>query len=621
MKIVSKHPVLSWSASLILASVTLYGCKDFLSDAAAPQGTLNEQTLATASGVEGNLIATYRALDWNNGVGGNWGNAASNWVWGSVTSDDAYKGSEASDQSPINDVEAYHWSTADVSGYLNEKWRGAYEGVVRSNATLRLLADVVAASPGALAAVDVAGIEGEATFLRAHFHFEAWRMWGNIPYYREGDTDFRKANGTSAATLTEILADLDAAILLLPTTPRKNQVGRVTSWAAKAYKGRVQVYAGQYAAALTTLRDVRTNGPYLLESSFDRVWTGFSTAQNGRETILAYQASSNDGEPNGNNANFGERLNFPHSGSHFGCCGFHQPSQNLVNFYAVDAAGLPLATSAPTTWNANNATVIGGSATAFDPRLDWIVGRDRVPFKDWGIHEAGWIRAPAYGGPYSPKKHIHEDASGAEQTAGGWAPTQQSSVNIHIFRYADMLLLLAEAEVEAPTGSLATALAIVNQIRTRAGVRVQGCGLPTNAAAAAALVAAYPICAGDTRMAVPINDPSAAAWATYRVGQYGAFGSQAIAREAVRNERRLELPMEGQRFFDLRRWGIAHTVINAYIDGVGGGNEAARRPYLVSADRWTGGATDKHYLYPIPALQVELSKVGGTPRLTQNPGW
>jgi len=622
MKIVSKHPVLLGSAALILASVTLYGCKDFLSDAAAPQATLNEQTLATAAGVEGNLIAAYRALEWNNGVGGNWGNSASNWVWGSVTSDDAYKGSEATDQPDINPVEAYQWGTGGVANYLNEKWRGAYEGVVRSNATLRLLASVMAASPGALSAVDAAGIEGEATFLRAHFHFEAFRMWGGIPYYREADTDFRKANGTSAEAITEIMADLDAAILLLPVTPRKGQVGRATSWTAKAYKGRVQVYAGQHAAALTTLRDVRTNGPYLLETSFERVWTGFAALQNGRETILAYQASSNDGEPNGNNANYGERLNFPHSGSHFGCCGFHQPSQNLVNFYAVDAAGLPLATSAPTTWNANNATVIGGSATAMDPRVDWIVGRDRVPFKDWGIHEAGWIRAPAYGGFYSPKKHIHEFASGAEQTAGGWAPTQQSSVNIHIFRYADMLLLLAEAEVEQ--GTLANALAIVNEIRLRAQQRVQGCGLPTNAAARAALLAAYPGCAGDTRMAVPITDPSIA-WATYRVNPYGAFGSQAIARDAVRNERRLELAMEGQRFFDLRRWGIAHTVLNGYLDGVGGGSEAtgapARRPYLVTSDRWTGGATDRHYLYPIPALQVDLSKVGGTPRLTQNPGW
>src|SRR5687768_3501989 len=160
---------------------------------------------------------------------------------------------------------------------------------------------------------DARGIEGEALFLRAHFHFEAWRMWANIPYYREDDTDFRKPNNTSAEVVTALLEDLDAAIALLPTTPRNGQKGRATQWAAKAYKGRVQVYAGQHAAALTTLREVRTSGPYALETSFDKVWSGFSANQNGPETILAFQASSNDGEPNGNNANFGERLNFPHS--------------------------------------------------------------------------------------------------------------------------------------------------------------------------------------------------------------------------------------------------------------------------------------------------------------------
>jgi hypothetical protein len=82
---------------------------------------------------------------------------------------------------------------------------------------------------------------------------------------------------------------------------------------------------------------------------------------NGPETIFAYQASSNDGEPNGNNANYGERLNFPHSGSPFGCCGFHQGSQNLVNFFKVDGSGLPLAVSTPSqvfdataAWNAQD---------------------------------------------------------------------------------------------------------------------------------------------------------------------------------------------------------------------------------------------------------------------------
>lgn len=594
MKMASRHKLLSGTASLILASAALYGCKDFLERAAAPQGTLNEQTLLNRTGVEGSLIAAYRALDAHSAVGG-WGNAASNWVWGSVTSDDAYKGSEASDQPPINDIEAYQWSTAGAEAYLNDKWRGTFEGIVRSNATLRLLKQVVQEKPGELSAADASSIEGEALFLRAHYHFEAWRMWGRIPYYKEDDTDFRKANGTSAEAVTAILADLDAAIAKLPTTPRN--VGRAGQWTAKAYKGRVQVYAGQFAAALTTLREIRTSGPYALEASFDRVWTGFTEFDNGPETIFAFQASVNDGEPSGWNSNWGERLNFPHGTSHSSCCGFHQPSQNLVNFFAVDAAGLPLALT-DANWNARNTnlTATASAALAVDPRLDWTVGRDGVPYKDWGAHAPEWIRSPQYGGTYSPKKNAHELASGAESSVG-WVPTQTNSVNIHLFRYADLLLLLAEAEVEA--GVLENARTIVNEIRARAGVRAQGRGVDR------------------ASIAVPINDPSIT-WAIYRVGQYTTpWTSQAQARDFVRFERRLELAMEGQRFFDLKRWGIAETVLNAYLNGVGGGNEKARRGYLVAA----APVTARHMLYPIPARQIELSKVAGQERLTQNPQW
>jgi hypothetical protein len=598
---VSRHPLLLGKAWIFVlasaAAATLYGCKDFLTNAASPQGTLNEESLATRAGVEGTLIAAYRALDWNNGVGGAWGSAASNWVWGSVTSDDAYKGSEASDQPPINDVEAYHWSTANVEGYLNEKWRAVYEGVVRSNAALRLLHQVMEQSPGEISETDAAGIEGEATFLRAHYHFEAWRMWGNIPYYREDDTDFRKANATTEQIVTELLTDLDAAITLLPPTPRNGQVGRATQWTAKAYKGRVEVYAGQYAAAITTLQEIKNSGPYALEPSFDQVWTGFQDFANGPETIFAFQASANDGEPDGNNANFGERLNFPHSGSRFGCCGFHQPSQNLVNFFATHpTTGLPLALT-DGNWNARNTNLTAGTIIPVDPRLDWTVGRDGVPYKDWGPHQAGWIRSASYGGPYSPKKNIHEQASGAEQLGGGWAPTQQNSVNIHLFRYADLLLMLAEAEVEA--GSLDNARMIVNEIRTRAAASAQGPG--TDRAS----------------IAVPINDPSIT-WADYNIGLYTSpWTDQQFARTAVRYERRLELAMEGQRFFDLRRWGTADQVLNAYLKGVGGGAEETRRLHLAAAETFTS----RHLLYPIPPIQIELSRVGGTEMLAQNPGW
>ena len=595
MKIVTKHPLV-FAVSLMATVAAGWGCKDFLEKASEPLGTLDQTTLLNKAGVEGSLLSAYRILDCTSQFQPDWGCAASNWVWGSVTSDDAYKGSESTDQPPIDDIEQYHWSTGKSEDYLNTKWRGVYEGVSRANATLNLLKQVQEAKPGEIDEETANGIRGEAVFLRAHYHFEAWRMWGNVPYYREDDVDFKKPNLQSDAVVTEILKDLDEAIGLLPTAPRNAQKGRADQWTAKAYKGRLQVYAGQFADALTTLREVQSAGPYALETSFDKVWTGYSDEANGKETIFAYQASSNDGETNGNNANYGERLNFPHSGSPFGCCGFHQPSQNLVNYFRVDAAGLPLALSDPS-WNSNNANFTAANNTvAVDPRLDWTVGRDGVPYKDWGKHAASWIRAPAYGGTYSPKKNAHEKTSGAESSVG-WVPTQLNSVNIHIFRYADLLLLLAEAEVEA--GSPANAQTIVNQIRARAAVAAQGPGVDAAGAANRALIA------------VPINDPSIT-WATYRIGQYLIPWSQAEARERVRAERRLELAMEGQRFFDLRRWGIAEQVLNDYI-----AVEKNRRTQLGAAEAFT----QRHRYFPIPAIQIELSKSNGQNTLVQNPGW
>ena len=592
---ISRFRELSGKTFLIFIAGTTYACKDFL--AGDPQGALDENTLRNAAGVEGTLIAAYRTLDWNHGVGGAWGTAASNWVWGSLTSDDAYRGSEASDCcSGLPDIELYNWATGGTDSYLNDKWRGSYEGVARANAALRLLASVIEKDPHEIRESDQDGIRGEALFLRAHYHFEAWRMWGNIPYYTENDTDFRKTNvGVNAAD--SIVRDLDLAISLLPTTPRNGDVGRATAWTAKAYKGRVQVYAGDFAAAITTFEDVKTNGPYALEPSFDRVWTGFQEYANGPETILAYQATN--AGPNGDNANYGERLNFPHSGSPFGCCGFHQPTQNLVNFFQVDVRGLPLPLSDPGRWNDrdDNLEATASAGMLLDPRLDWTVGRDGVPYKDWGPHEPSWIRAPAFGGPYSPKKTAYESSSGAMSNVG-WVPTQLSSMNMHIYRYADMLLLLAEAYVEV--GRLEDARVIVNEIRARAGVAAQGPGTDRST------------------IAVPIDDPSIT-WADYEISQYTTpWTDQEFARTAVRYERRLELAMEGERFFDLRRWGIAEQVLNDYV-----AREKMRRPYLGAALRFTS----RHALFPIPETQIELSRMidpetgAKLDMLIQNPGW
>ncbi len=616
-----RFKMLGGTACLLAGLAITYACSDFLDTPA--QGTLDVNALSTKVGVEGSLIAAYRSLDCNNATNGNWGCAASNWPFGSITTDDAYKGSEATDQPQATKLELYAWGSDQAQDYLDRKWASMYEGVVRANATIRLLQAVSASKPGEISRADSMGIMGEALFLRAHYHFELWRMWGNVPYYFETDNDYRKPNDTDAARGADsvaklVLADLQAAAALLPATPRNGEKGRVTSWTARAYKGRVLAYTHQYAAAIATFDSVIASGPYALEVSFDRVWTGFNQYADGPETILAYQASVNDGEPNGNNSNYGERLNLPHSGSPFKCCGFHQPSQNLANLYAVDGVtGLPKAFVDSTTWNNRDSIYWASPTDTVDPRMDWTIGRYNAPYKDWGMETAcftpctdGWIRAPGYGGPYSPKKNAQEKASGAVSKVG-WQPEQENGVHIHIFRFADLLLLDAEAKVE--TNDLAGALALVNRVRARAGVAAQGCG---DGATDAALVAKYPSCAGDSRLAVPINDPSIG-WATYRVSPYPAFATPADARRAVRIERRLELAMEGQRLFDLRRYGggYAAQVMTAYLTKE---DTPLRRPYKLAQTPYSTPLND---LYPIPTVEIDLSVVGGVKRLTQNPGW
>jgi len=602
----------------LLGAVT-YACKDFLNTPS--QGTVASENLLNRAGVEGSLIAAYRMLDCNSFTGA-WGCAGSNWPFGDITSDDAYKGSEASDQPQATQVELYNWASDQAETYLEQKWQTVYEGVVRANNTLRLLARVQTEKPQEIPAGDAASIKGEATFLRAHYHFEAYRMWGSVPYYHEGDTDpaTGKANLLPnlppAEVAADILADLNAAAAVLPDAPRNGDAGRATAWTAKAYKGRVFAYLGQWDSALVTLRAVKASGVYALEQSYDRVWTGFSAFKNGKETIWAYEASTNDGEPNGQNGNWGETLNFPHSGSPFGCCGFHQPSQNLANAFAVDPVrGLPKAFLTPASFNTRDSTWVAAATDTVDPRLDWTIGRDNVPFKDWGLHGPKWIRAPGYGGRYSPKKNAHENGSGS-QSQVGWNSAQLNSVHYHLYRYADLLLLLAEAEVQGAGGTMANALAIVDSIRARAGVTAQGCGGGVNHAADSTLEAAYPACVGHKgEIAVPINDPTIK-WATYKVGLYtlADWPDAATALRAIRLERRLELAMEGQRLFDLRRYGFteAQQTMTDYLT-----KEKTRRTYKVAQNPYES----KHQLFPIPQIEIDLSKQGTTSVLTQNTGW
>ena len=557
----------------VLVIVIISCGKDFLQT--QPYGSVNNELLATSSkGANALLIAAYSNLDgfsgWDNGTP--WGGAASNWTFGSIAGGDAYKGSEAGDQPDITPIET---GKVDANNpYLEGKWRNYYDGISRVNGAIKAFTALKEIS-----ASEKATRLAEAKFLRAFFHFDLWKIFRNVPYIDETLEDVRIGNATDI--LPKIQADLTAAITDLPVT--QPEIGRITKGAAQALLGQTYMWQKKYAEAKTQFDAIVASGRYKLNAKYH---DNFNAAtRNSAEGILEVQQSINDGTTdNGNN---GDILNFPYNGGPAGCCGFHQPSQDLVNSFQTDANGLPLLDD----YNKTNVKSDDGvkSADAFtphtgnlDPRLDWTVGRRGIPYLDWGKHPGSiWIRDQSYAGPYSPIKNTHyKSQEGSLTTSSGWTSGYNAN-NLKLIRYADVLLMLAEAEVEL--GNLEKARTLVNQVRQRAA-NPDGF----------------------------VKDGGAPA-ANYVIGLYTSTWSDAtVARKAVRFERRLELGMEGHRFFDLVRWGVAATVKTAYY-----ANEKTKRPYLV-AGSFTAA---KNEIFPIPAKAITQSAKNGTPTLKQNPGY
>ncbi|MDB5120594.1 MAG: RagB/SusD family nutrient uptake outer membrane protein [Sphingobacteriales bacterium] len=594
--------------------ITVAACKKSFLEI-NPKGPLSESVLATKAGVDGLLIGTYSLLDGvYNGNGnplGPWESAGSNWIYGSVASDDAHKGSTYDDQPEIYAIEGY--ASTSVLNHFNSKWRAVYNGVQRANDVLRIMRKASGIAPA-----DTLQIAAEARFLRGFYHLEAVKMWGaKVPYVGENITyengNFNVPN--DASILPQIEADFKFAADNL--TASKAQIGRVNKWAATAFWGKALMIDQKYAEAIPVLTSVITTGTtpagvkYDLAANYEDNFD--PTAQiNSPEVVLAYQSSTQD-QAGGWNGNAGDALNFP-GGGPASCCGFNQPSFDLVDAYKVDAAGLPMFG----TYNAvdlkNDMGIKGTDAftpttEAIDSRLDWTVGRRGIPYLDWGVHPGeSWVRGQYSGGPYTPKKSIYMKAAQASTSDfyAGWAANQTTANNINLMRFADVLLLAAEANVEA--GSQATAEIYINRVRTRA-------------ASPQSMVHTY----------VDASDPSKGFTnipaANYKVGLYTgqvAGGTKAFAREAVRFERRLELGMEGHRFFDLQRYdmvqpGYMASTLNAYIAHettvpIFGPKTGTQVGYsILLGAKFTQGQDE---VFPIPQRQIDIS--GGMLKPNQN---
>ena len=296
---------------VVTASVIMFACnKDFLEK--APLGALDPGTLANAPGVQGLLIGAYSLLDGYGGAGAGWESAGTNWVYGSVAADDSYKGSDPGDQPDIVPIETYQNPPTDY--YFNNKWNAVYDGVQRSNDVLRVMRLATDLAPD-----DTLLISAQARFLRAHYHFEAKKMWKDVPWVDESVTyaagNFVLPNTTDI--FPNIEADLQYAIANLPKDWKDaGAKGRVNSWAAKAYLAKVYMFEHKYQDALTTLNDVIANGvnsqgvKYALTNFEDN----FNPAtQNNPEGVFEVQNSVNDNS-NGSNGNWGDVLNFPYTG-------------------------------------------------------------------------------------------------------------------------------------------------------------------------------------------------------------------------------------------------------------------------------------------------------------------
>jgi hypothetical protein len=584
-------------AGIITSVGVVTACKKFLNK--PPLGTLNPQVLATEKGVQGLLIGAYSLVDGEGAAGDGFASGASNWIFGGVTSDDAYKGSDPTDVAEAAPME--QWVTLiPTNSAIPQKWNVCYAGAQRCNdvlITMKLATDISTAKQTLITA--------QARFLRAFYHFELKKIFNKIIYADEtvNPTNLNVSNATDV--WQKIKDDLNFAVTNLPDT-WPGEPGRVNKWAAKALLAKVYMYQGgsaNLALALPILTDVINNGKTAGGAKYDLVahqYSNFNPAQkNGAESVFAAQTSVKDnssvdwgGDPNGN---YGDILNFPYTGGPGACCGFYNPSQDLANAFKTDTSGLPLLDTYFQGLNVSDPTTpyVGN----LDPRIDLTMGRKPIPYLDWGAHPGdAWIRNPVNDGHFSPKKNVYASSQKDAYTDVGsayWGPTELVANNVNIIRFADVLLWAAECAADA--GDLVTARTYVNKVRTRAA---DPTGWVYKNSTYDAASATY------TTQTTPAD--------TYKIGLYPPFPDKASAVKAIQFERRLELAMEGQRFFDLVRWGIAATTINTYI-----AREKAQRPLKLTAN-FTAG---KNEYMPIPQGEIDKMNGDGTVRLAQNPGY
>lgn len=545
---ISRNALLASAALTIGVSFT--SCDDLLDT--KPQGVFTDEQIGDEEAVD--LMTSAYATLLNHYFGNNesFAGPINNWVF-DVRSDDALKGGDGvTMEGYIHQLEVGNvQSDNDVANF---KWRNNYFSISRCNTAIRGIKASAAISDD-----EKAAMIGEMKTLRAYYYFDMLRIFLKFPYFDENVTnpsECRADEYTRDQIAEFIKQDLRDSYEVMAESQEKP--GRFNKYVAASLLARVDLFTSDWAEAEKYAGYVIDCGKYQLYDNFlDMSKPEFN---NQYESILAIQFSSANSP---DQYNFNNCINCTWSEGNLYGNGddFYLASQNLVNAFRTDAQGLPYLDGAPDNLNVDKADFDGN----VDPRLDFTLGRIGMPWRSHMYNEK-WCRNFELYGQYSGKKPY--PAPESPYVKPGIVPWGASSLNCLLIRYADVMLMKAESLIEQ-NKNLDEARRLINDIRRKADRSVDPGYEPLDC------------------------NPMVA---NYAVGQYSATGwNQEYARKAVRMERRLELAMEGLRWFDLVRWGNVVETMNSYY-----ASEVKIRSYYTGAN-----LTESEIYFPIPVNQVD----------------
>ena len=560
-----------YSVLTVLALTGMASCSDFL-DEQKPQGILDSDQVKDSSNVDNLVISAYAIFTTAEDINSSF----SMWNF-DVRSDDAYKGGNGTSDGDVFHQLEIEQGVLTTNWNISDMWVRLYNCISRVNTALSLLEQTDDSYQLKTQRI------GEMKFLRGYAHFLLKRLYKNIPFVMNANLSQEEYNSLSNTEFTndegwqQIINDVEYAYSVLPVT--QSDKGRPTKAAAAAFLTKLYLYKAYRqddpkSNEVTSINQeelqkvieysdpaIYTAGGFGLESDFHNNFRPEPQYENGKESIWAMQYSMNDGTKYGN-LNWSYGLIVPNiPGVTDGGCDFYKPSQNLVNAYRTDADGHPYID----TFNDKD---YDKSDDYADPRLFLTVGIPGLPYefnKNYIMDETStWSRSNGLYGYYVTLKQNVDPESGYLIKGSWWG----TSMNRIVFRYADVMLERAEAY--AQLGESSQAIALVNDIRKRAK---QSTGMISN----------YPSDYG----------------VKFNISTYDGNYSKEEALKIVKMERRLEMGMESERFFDLVRWGEAESVLNKYFAG------ETDNCSIYSAAHFT---KNKNEYLPIPYSQVAASE-------------